>query len=152
MPLFMDVHDVEGGVPAAEVAGGQGAGLAAQGAHGVNYLRYWVDGEAGKIFCLVEAPGAEAANTVRQLADGLVADEIYPVTGHGQSLLQTGRRTAVALTGGLWGAFSRTAGRAGAGTVAALSLVSLCPMPGPAASPRAARPGRAGRAGSRDDL
>jgi Protein of unknown function (DUF4242) len=31
------------------------------------------------IFCLVEAPDAEAANTVHRLAHGLVADEIYPV-------------------------------------------------------------------------
>jgi hypothetical protein len=46
----------------------------------VNYLRYWVDEEAGKIFCLVEAPDAETANTVHREAHGLVADEIYPVT------------------------------------------------------------------------
>ena len=83
MPLFMDVHNVEGGVSAADVAGAHEADLAAQGAHGVNYLRYWVDEEAGKIFCLVEAPDPEAANTVHRQAHGLVADEIYPVTEHG---------------------------------------------------------------------
>jgi len=82
MPLFMDVHNVEGGVSAADVAGAHEADLATQAGYGVNYLRYWVDEEAGKIFCLVEAPDAEAANTVHQLAHGLVADEIYPVTEH----------------------------------------------------------------------
>ena len=82
MPLFMDVHNVEGGVSTADVAGAHEADLAAQGAHGVNYLRYWVDEEAGKIFCLVDAPNAEAANTVHRQAHGLVADEIYPVTEH----------------------------------------------------------------------
>jgi hypothetical protein len=82
MALFMDVHNVEGGVSAADVAAAHEADLAAQGAHGVNYLRYWVDEEAGKIFCLVEAPDAEAANTVHRLAHGLVADEIYPVAEH----------------------------------------------------------------------
>ena len=75
MPLFMDVHSIEGGVSAADVAAAHAADLATQGRHGVNYLRYWIDEDAGKVFCLVDAPGAEAAN-------GLVADEIYPVSEH----------------------------------------------------------------------
>ncbi len=79
MSLFMDVHTIEGGVAAGDVAGAHQADVAAQGAHGVDYLRYWVDEAAGKIFCLVQAPDAEAANTVHREAHGLVADEIYPV-------------------------------------------------------------------------
>jgi hypothetical protein len=80
MTLFMDVHSIEGGVSAADVAGAHKADLATQGSHGVNYKRYWVDEEAGKIFCLVEAPNAESAHTVHREAHGLVADEIYPVS------------------------------------------------------------------------
>jgi hypothetical protein len=38
-----------------------------------------VDQERGKIFCLVDAPSAEAAATVHREAHGLVADEIYQV-------------------------------------------------------------------------
>ena len=34
------------------------------------------------MFCLVEAPDAEAANAVHREAHGLVADEIYPVSEH----------------------------------------------------------------------
>src|SRR3954470_16798575 len=82
MPLFMDMHSIDGGVRAADVAGAHEADLATQGAHGVHYLRYWVDESAGKIFCLVEAPSAEAANAVHREAHGLVADEIYPVLEH----------------------------------------------------------------------
>ena len=82
MALFMDVHNIEGGVSAADVAGAHQADLAAQGPYGVNYLRYWVDEEAGRIFCLVDAPDAEAAHAVHREAHGLVADEIYPVTEH----------------------------------------------------------------------
>lgn len=82
MALFMDVHNIEGGVSAADVAGAHEADLATQDAHGVKYLRYWVDEAAGKIFCLVEAPDAESANTVHREAHGLVADEIYPVSEH----------------------------------------------------------------------
>jgi hypothetical protein len=83
MTLFMDVHNIEGGVTAADAAGAHAADVATQGAYGVNYLRYWVDEQGGKIFCLVDAPDAEAANTVHREAHGLVADEIYPVSEHG---------------------------------------------------------------------
>ena len=79
MILFMDAHTLEGGVSAADVAAAHQADLATQGAHGVRYLRYWVDEAAGKIFCLVEAPDAEAAAAVHRKAHGLVADEIYAV-------------------------------------------------------------------------
>jgi hypothetical protein len=80
MTLFMDAHTLEGGVSAADVAAAHQADLETQVQHGVSYLRYWVDEAAGKIFCLVEAPDAEAANTVHREAHGLVADEIYTVT------------------------------------------------------------------------
>lgn len=79
MSLFMDVHTIEGGVSAADVAGAHQKDLETQDEYGVNYLRYWVDESAGKIFCLVEADNAELANTVHREAHGLVADEIYPV-------------------------------------------------------------------------
>jgi hypothetical protein len=78
----MDMHSIEGGVSASNAAAAHEADLATQAAYGVSYLRYWVDEEAGKIFCLVDAPDAEAANTVHRNAHGLVADEIYPVTEH----------------------------------------------------------------------
>jgi hypothetical protein len=82
MPLYMDVHNMDGGVSAGDVANAHMADLETQGKHGVEYKRYWVDEKAGKIFCLVEAPDAEAANTVHREAHGLVADEIYEVTEH----------------------------------------------------------------------
>jgi hypothetical protein len=78
----MDVHNMEGGVSAADVAGAHEADQKTQGAHGVEYKKYWVDEKQGKIFCLVEAPSAEAANTVHREAHGLVADEIYEVSEH----------------------------------------------------------------------
>jgi hypothetical protein len=37
------------------------------------------DGEGRQVFCLVEAPEAEAAHTVHREAHGLVAEEIYSV-------------------------------------------------------------------------
>jgi hypothetical protein len=79
MPLFLDVHTIEGGVSATDVAAAHMEDLKAQERHGVNYIRYWVDEEAGKVFCLVEAPDAEAAHAVHREAHGLVAQEIYQV-------------------------------------------------------------------------
>lgn len=79
MPMFLDVHTIEGGVAADDVAKAHQADLDEQGAHGVTYLKYWLDEAAGKIFCLVEAPDADSANAVHREAHGLVADEIYPV-------------------------------------------------------------------------
>jgi hypothetical protein len=79
VPLYMDVHTIEGGVSAADVAGAHQKDLETQGAYGVSYKRYWVDEEAGKIFCLVEADRAEDAAAVHREAHGLVADEIYAV-------------------------------------------------------------------------
>lgn len=82
MGLFMDVHTMDGGVDAEDVAEAHRADLETQDAYGVNYLRYWVDEAAGKVFCLVEADTADDAATVHREAHGLVADEIYAVSEH----------------------------------------------------------------------
>jgi Protein of unknown function (DUF4242) len=82
VPLYMDVHNIDGGVTVGDVAKAHEADLATQSSHGVDYKRYWVDEKAGKIFCLVEAPDAESANTVHREAHGLVADEIFEVSEH----------------------------------------------------------------------
>lgn len=80
MPLFMDVHNhLPDGATSKDVAGAHEADLKIQDKHKVRYINYWVDDKAGKVFCLVDAPNAEAAHTVHREAHGLVADEIYPV-------------------------------------------------------------------------
>jgi hypothetical protein len=79
MPLYMDVHKVDGAISMDDVATAHQADLAHQSPHGVNYLRYWVDEGEGRIFCLVEAPDPEAASRVHREAHGLVADEIHQV-------------------------------------------------------------------------
>ena len=80
MPLFMDVHEqLPEGAGLADVAGAHQADLAIQDQYGVNYKSYWVDEANGKVFCLVEAPDADAAIAVHREAHGLVADKIYQV-------------------------------------------------------------------------
>ena len=79
MPLYMDVHTIDGGVAVGDVAKAHMADLQTQAKYDVRYLRYWVDEEAGKLFCLAEAPSAEAAVMVHREAHGLLADRIYQV-------------------------------------------------------------------------
>jgi Protein of unknown function (DUF4242) len=79
VPLFMDVHQIDGGVAMDDVAKAHLADLQTQAAYDVRYLRYWVDEGRGQVFCLVEAPTAEAASDVHREAHGLVADHIYQV-------------------------------------------------------------------------
>jgi Protein of unknown function (DUF4242) len=80
MPLFMDVHEqLPEGASALDVAGAHKADLKIQEQFGVNYRRYWVDEVHAKVFCLVDAPTADAAIAVHREAHGLVADKIYEV-------------------------------------------------------------------------
>lgn len=79
MPLYMDIHTVRAGATVDEIARAHAADLRTQGAHDVRYLRYWVSEAHGKVFCLVDAPSAEAANTVHREAHGLIADDVFEV-------------------------------------------------------------------------
>ena len=79
MPLFMDVHDHVAGLSAAAVAEAHKRDLEVQGAYDVRYLQYWFDESSGKVFCLVDAPDADAATAVHREAHGLVADHITQV-------------------------------------------------------------------------
>ncbi|TAM78611.1 MAG: DUF4242 domain-containing protein [Chloroflexota bacterium] len=79
MPLYMDIHSIDGGVRIDDVIKAHKADLQTQPKYDVRYLRYWVDEGHGKIFCLVEAPSSAAASIVHREAHGLEAAEVYPV-------------------------------------------------------------------------
>jgi class 3 adenylate cyclase len=74
----MDIHEL-GDVSVEDVAKAHLADLEAQEKYGVNYLKYWVNEKCGKVFCLVAAPNAEAANSCHREAHGLVARKIIEV-------------------------------------------------------------------------
>ena len=83
MPLFMDEHNAGSGLTAQAVADAHKRDLEVQGKHGVKYISYWFNEDLGRVYCLVDAPNAEAAHTVHKEAHGLVADEIVEVQeGH----------------------------------------------------------------------
>ena len=80
MPLFMRCPRPRRWCVGPTITGAHARDLEYQHGHRVNYLRYWVDEQAGKIFCLVEAPALHTAHEVHREAHGLVADEIYQVS------------------------------------------------------------------------
>jgi hypothetical protein len=80
MPLFMDIHEhLPPGTTARDVAGAHEADLRVQGKYGVKYIRYFMDEKSGLVWCVSEAPSAEASIKVHKEAHGLVPDRIFPV-------------------------------------------------------------------------
>jgi len=78
VPLYMDIHCCEG-VHADDVAHAHLKDVEVQGAYDVEYKKYWFNQEAGKLFCLVEAPDAETAQRVHLEAHGLAAEKFIEI-------------------------------------------------------------------------
>jgi hypothetical protein len=79
MPLYMDHHMNLEGLTAEAVAEDHKKDLEVQEKHGAKALKYWFNEEKGEVYCLFEAPNAEAAEAVHREAHGNVADEIIEV-------------------------------------------------------------------------
>ena len=79
MPLYLDEHEHIPGLTAAALAQAHARDLEVGPKYGVAYLRYWYDEATGKVFCLADAPSAEAAIDVHREAHGLVADRLIQV-------------------------------------------------------------------------
>jgi class 3 adenylate cyclase len=78
MPLFMDIHTVDGAA-ASDVVKAHEADLACQDEHHVECLKYWFNEDCGKLFCLFEAPSAEATDNLHRHAHGMTAGKIIEV-------------------------------------------------------------------------
>jgi len=78
MPLYMDIHNLQGATTA-QVDLAHAADLEVQGKYGVEYRKYWFNESQGKAFCLVDAPSPEAAQLVHREAHGLTAERIIEV-------------------------------------------------------------------------
>ena len=78
MPLYIDIHELHGATPDA-VAQAHAADVEIQSKYGVEYVKYWFNEGAGKVFCLCHAPSAEAAELVHRDAHGLTARKIIEV-------------------------------------------------------------------------
>jgi hypothetical protein len=79
MPLYIDHHKTLEGLTAEAAAEVHHKDLEVQDKHGAKALKYWFNEEKGEVFCLFEAPSAEATEAVHREAHGLMADEIVEV-------------------------------------------------------------------------
>ncbi|MFJ1810154.1 MULTISPECIES: SCO4226 family nickel-binding protein [unclassified Streptomyces] len=78
MTRFMDVHHDMQGITADQLLAAHQADLAIEGEEGVHFERAWADPESGTVYCLSEAPSADAVLRVHERT-GHSADEIHPV-------------------------------------------------------------------------
>ena len=77
---FLDVHHLgAGNVTAAAVADAHKKDLATEEKYGVNFINYWVDEKTGTIFCLSQAPNADAVTQTHKEAHGLLPDRVLEV-------------------------------------------------------------------------
>ena len=81
MPIFMDKHNVPG-VSALHVAEAHREDMQIQHHYGCKCMTYWVDEERENVFCLIEAPDAEAVRTLHNKAHGLIPHEIIEVNSN----------------------------------------------------------------------
>ena len=78
MPEFMDVHDGMHDITDEQLAEAHKADLDIQDQEGVNFKHAWADPKAGKVFCLSEAPNAEAVKKIHERA-GHPTDQVFEV-------------------------------------------------------------------------
>jgi hypothetical protein len=74
----MDVHRSMKGVTEEQLKEAHDADLAIQDDENVNFKHAWADPESGMVFCLSEAPSADAVRVIHERA-GHPADDIYEV-------------------------------------------------------------------------
>jgi len=79
MPLYMDIHNLDYGTTAEDVAKAHAKDMEIQRKYGVEYHKYWVNEAGNKVFCLAHAPNAEAAECVHREAHGMIAEKIIEV-------------------------------------------------------------------------
>ncbi len=78
MAQFMDVHHGFEGITPDQLRQAHDADLAMEKEEGVHFERSWADPDSGTIYCLSEAPSADAVQRVHERA-GHRADEIHEV-------------------------------------------------------------------------
>jgi len=74
----MDVHTGMVGVTAEALKEAHDADLAIQGDENVNFKHAWADPASGMVFCLSEAPDADAVQRIHERA-GHRADNVFEV-------------------------------------------------------------------------
>ena len=79
MPKFMDVHEGMVGITPEALKAAHAGDLAIQGEEGVDFQHAWADPVSGKVFCISEAPSAEAIQRIHT-RNGIPPAAIYGLT------------------------------------------------------------------------
>lgn len=78
MTQFMDVHHGMKGITADQLKQAHQADVAIEREEGVHFERVWADPQSGTVYCLSNAPSAEAVQRIHGRT-GHAADEIHSV-------------------------------------------------------------------------
>jgi class 3 adenylate cyclase len=75
----MDIHNLEDGTTAEDIAKAHAKDIEVQRKYGVEYSKYWMNEAGKKVFCLCHVPNAEAAECVHREAHGMMAEKIIEI-------------------------------------------------------------------------
>ncbi|KUO10608.1 SCO4226 family nickel-binding protein [Streptomyces sp. DSM 15324] len=78
MAKFMDVHHNMKGITREQLLQAHQADLAIEGEEGVHFESAWADPDSGVVYCLSEAPSADAVQRIHERT-GHRADEVHAV-------------------------------------------------------------------------
>lgn len=84
MPLYMDIHkasDYDVKPTVEDIKRNHIADLEVQHKYGVKFLQYWINEEAGEVYCLMEAPDKEACSAVHREAHGDMPCNVIELKG-----------------------------------------------------------------------
>lgn len=93
LSLYIDVHDLQPGkVTYADVMAAHQKDLATEGKYGVNFIKFWIDEQAGKVYCLSTAKDTNSIINTHREAHGLVPSAIYKVSSGTESTIIGGKK------------------------------------------------------------
>lgn len=91
--LFIDEHDlVPGKVTFADVMAAHQKDLATEGKYNVNFIKFWVAEENGKVYCLSSARDSSDIVETHRNAHGLLPSTIYKITSGQESQIIGGKK------------------------------------------------------------
>ncbi len=91
--LFIDVHNLEPGkVTFADVMAAHQKDLATEGKYDVSFIKFWVDEQKGKVYCLSSAKDSNSIIETHREAHGLLPSAIYKVTDGAESATINGEQ------------------------------------------------------------
>ena len=91
--LFIDVHDLEPGkVTFSDVLAAHQKDLATEGKYDVDFIKFWVDEQKGKVYCLSSSKDSNSIINTHREAHGLLPSSVYRVTAGAESATIDGKK------------------------------------------------------------